>query len=173
MFDRELRDLAFSRLVSPSGSTASVPWPPAVSCEIVEPPPRLIIFGTNSVGLAIARTAENLEFRCLLIENDTDETALENLRIDVNTYIAVTHPRTFLRAIEFCLARPHAYLGVVGSREKIEDLRRNLAARGISPDLSRRMHGPIGFDIGARTPEEIAIAALAQILAAKNGTLGE
>lgn len=149
-----------------------------VTFEYVAPPPKLIIIGATSVGLAIARIASGLDFKVILVdENDGEHrednvacvAKLKTLQFDEATYIVVAHPLGYLRAIRYSLDMPWAYFGVVGSRAKIEELWKNLSALGVADTLRFKVHAPLGFDIGAQTSEEIAIATLAEIIAVKNG----
>lgn len=173
-------------------------WSVNVSFEVMGPPPTLIIIGTNSVGHAITHAASGLDFKIILVDGaahtveKTEDTApetsfsaadreilekdiirsLDFIEFNEASYIVVVHPLQYIRAIEYCLGRPHAYCGVLGSRSKIEELWGNLLNKGLSADQLRKIHAPMGFDIGARTPQEIAISTLAEIIAVKNGKTG-
>jgi len=72
-----------------------------------------------------------------------------------------------LALLEFLLPTDAPYVGVLGPRKRTEKLLEQLAARGVVPsvDQLRRLHGPVGLDIGSETPEEIALSALAEICA--------
>jgi xanthine dehydrogenase accessory factor len=63
------------------------------------------------------------------------------------------------------------FIGAIGSPKTQRERRERLAAAGISAEQLKRLHGPIGLDIGAQSPEEIGVAILAQIIAAKGGKL--
>ena len=71
------------------------------------------------------------------------------------------------RLLEALIGRPLAYLGLIGSRRKIEMFQRRLEAKGVDVALFERLHAPIGLDIGAQTPEEIAVAIVAQLIAVR------
>lgn len=69
-------------------------------------------------------------------------------------------------AIAACLGRPAAYLGMIGSRRKVSLLRDRLLASGqTTPDQWRRVHSPIGLDLGALTAPEIAASIVAELIA--------
>ena len=70
------------------------------------------------------------------------------------------------------LATPARYVGAVGSRTTNEDRRRRLREAGVPEDRLARVRGPIGLDIGAATPEEMAISILAEIIAIRHGRQG-
>ncbi len=61
------------------------------------------------------------------------------------------------------------YVGALGSKRTQEKRRARLVEAGIAPDALARLHGPIGLPLGGRSPEEIAVAILAEIVAARNG----
>ncbi|MGZ3429746.1 MAG: XdhC family protein, partial [Polyangia bacterium] len=66
--------------------------------------------------------------------------------------------------LEQLVGRELAYLGLIGSRRKIEMFKQRLSARGIDAERFARLRAPIGLDIGAETPEEIAIAIVAELI---------
>jgi len=157
--------------------------------EIVEPTPRLVIVGQNEVGRAIANKALGLEFRISLvgeysraiheisnIEARSKEIALEVIEslydvvFDKSCYIVYAQNSNDIDALKWCLCKPWAYFGILGSRKKIQNLRDALEKDGIPRDTLNRIHAPMGFDIGAQNPDEIAIAVLAEIIAIKNHT---
>jgi nicotine blue oxidoreductase len=67
---------------------------------------------------------------------------------------------------------PWAYLGLIGSRTKVEKFRQRLLARGVAAASLDRVHMPVGLDIGAQTPEEIAISILAELIAERRARSG-
>lgn len=71
-------------------------------------------------------------------------------------------------ALELTLRSKAGYLGMIGSRRKVEAVFTQLRARGFRPEELARVHAPIGLDIGARTPAEIALSICAEIIAVKN-----
>jgi len=184
--DEKILERALLCMAAQSGETLTVDSA-KLTFEYVAPSPKLIIVGATSVGLAIERIASGLDFTTVLVdESDREQAAeggesggldggaasaarLKSLKFDEATYIVVAHPLDYLAAMRYCLDMPWAYFGVLGSRQKIEELWKNLSALGVSDTLRAKVHAPLGFDIGAQTPEEIAIAALAEIIAVKNG----
>jgi xanthine dehydrogenase accessory factor len=82
----------------------------------------------------------------------------------------LTHDDKFdVPALKAALNSPASYVGAIGSRGTRERRDRRLREAGVTDEQIGRIHGPIGIDIGARTPEEIALAILAQIVAARRG----
>ena len=84
----------------------------------------------------------------------------------------LTHdPKIDDPALKIALPSSAFYVGALGSRKTQEQRRRRLRAAGLSEAHLAHLHGPIGLEIGAKTPEEIALAVMAQIVAARNGRL--
>jgi xanthine dehydrogenase accessory factor len=96
---------------------------------------------------------------------------LQKLEFDDNTYvIIVTHQHTHDQEIlEYCVQKPLAYLGMIGSKTKVEKVFNMLRDQGINEELIKKIHSPIGLDIGAETPEEIALAIAAELVAVRKG----
>jgi xanthine dehydrogenase accessory factor len=66
--------------------------------------------------------------------------------------------------LEQLIDKELAYLGLIGSRRKIAMFKQRLEARGVDPARLARVHAPIGLDIGAQSPEEIAVSIVAQLI---------
>ena len=79
-----------------------------------------------------------------------------------------THDLDALRALA---ARDLRYLGLIGSRAKVKKIYDALVEEGMPPECLQRVHAPIGLDIGAVTPEEIAISILAELIAVRRGRI--
>ncbi|MBM2810601.1 MAG: XshC-Cox1 family protein [Chloroflexi bacterium] len=108
----------------------------------------------------------------LIIQQPADY--LAGARIHENTSVVVlTHdPKLDEPVIKLVLNTDAAYLGAIGSRKTNEDRNRRLQAEGVSAEAIARMHAPIGLDIGSKTPEEIALAIMAEVVAARYGKAG-
>jgi xanthine dehydrogenase accessory factor len=74
-----------------------------------------------------------------------------------------------LEAVRALAPRDLRYLGLIGSRAKVARIRTALLEEGMQPDCFDRLHAPIGLDIGAVTPAEIAVSILAQLIAVQRG----
>lgn len=161
--------------------------------EIARPPLELIICGGGHVGQAIARLAALLSFNITVIDDRADFAARdkfpdERVRLIADDFVAALRalritPATHLvivtrghRHDEICLQevidQPARYIGMIGSRRRTTTIRERLKRAGIAPELLRRVHAPIGLDIGALTPEEIALAILAEIVLVQRGGTG-
>ncbi len=92
--------------------------------------------------------------------------ALAGLPVNSSTYIVVVtrghrYDEVCLRAV---IGSPAAYIGMIGSRRRVAGVLAGLVAEGVAPALVERVHAPIGLDIGAETPGEIAVSILAEII---------
>lgn len=158
--------------------------------EVVMPPDRLLIVGGGHCGKALARIASLLDFS-LVIADDREDFARPDdfpyanvesvLHLppdfaglpapDANTYVAIISKGfvTDEAALRRVLDSPAAYIGMMGSRRKREVVYNNMRADGISEEKLARVHAPIGLDIGAESPEEIAVSILAEIIQVRAG----
>jgi xanthine dehydrogenase accessory factor len=149
---------------------------------------RLLIIGAGQLSRAVAQMALALDFEVVCCDpreeyNLTwdipgttfskampDDLALEMHLDPHSAVIAVTHdPKLDDLVLLEALKSPAFYIGALGSRGNTAKRRERLALFDLSPAEIDRLHGPIGLDIGARTPAEIAVAIVAEIVAVKNG----
>jgi xanthine dehydrogenase accessory factor len=100
--------------------------------------------------------------------------ALTGYRIGRNTYVAIlTHdPKFDEPALVGTLDTKARYIGAVGSRKTNRDRRERLRNAGVSDESLARIRGPIGLDIGASSPEEMAVSIMAEIIAVRKGRHG-
>jgi xanthine dehydrogenase accessory factor len=173
----------------------SYPWRGAMAdvfIEVYPAPPRLILFGGVHTAIPLARLARTLGFRVVVVDAratfanrdrfpDVDEIvvawpdeAAERLDIDANTYVAIlTHdPKIDEPAIKAVIDTPARYIGAIGSRKTHAERFARMAQQGVPPEKLQRVYAPIGLDLGGKTPEEIALAVLAEIVAVRNGRSG-
>ncbi|MGH2373819.1 MAG: XdhC family protein [bacterium] len=162
--------------------------------EVLHPPVRLVVCGAGHDAIPVVRHASQLGWRVLVV--DRREAFLNRERFpgatgfvrtefpvaasavptDAHTYVLIMthnyiHDRDLLRAF---LPTPAAYLGMLGPRARTEKILRELEVDGVRIDARRReqIFGPVGLDIGSETPDEIAIAALGEIMAVARGREG-
>lgn len=160
--------------------------------EVHPPPPTLLIFGAVHVAQALTRFAKALGFRVIVTDAraklatwerfpEADEIiqawpddALQQIAVQPTTYVAIlTHdPKFDEPALLGTLQTPSPYIGAVGSRKTNADRRQRLLEAGVAEERLARVHGPIGLDIGAETPEEMAISILAEMIASRHGRSG-
>ncbi len=161
-----------------------------VYIDPITPAPRLYIVGAGHVGWNLARIAPDAGFRVCVIDDRekfanserfplAEEIAVEDIgawlrRADLSpsSYVVVvtrghTHDFDALRALA---VRDLRYLGLIGSRAKIARIFDALEEEGLPPDALDRVHAPIGIDIGAVTPAEIAVSILAELIAIRHGS---
>jgi len=163
-----------------------------VFLEVFPAPPVLLIVGAVHVAQSLCRFAKQLGFTVIVtdaraklatperfpeadrIVQAWPDDAIEELNIGKNTYVAIlTHDPKFDEPALLSALQTHArYIGAVGSRGTNRDRRRRLLDAGVVPDQIARIHGPIGLDIGAETPDEMAISILAEIIANRHGRDG-
>jgi xanthine dehydrogenase accessory factor len=150
--------------------------------------PHLIIIGGAHVAMALKNFAFQLGFRVSLIDprkafatkerfpdvefisHKYPDKALPQLGLDHNSYIVIlTHdPKIDDPALRVALPSHAPYIGILSSMRTHEQRIERLTAAGIDPKLIERVHVPIGIDIGAQSPEEIALCIMAEIVAVKN-----
>ena len=157
--------------------------------EVVAPPLRLIVVGAVHVAAHLLHFARELGFQTVLVDPRSafleqerfaganrrigtwPKEALEEVGIDESTFVAVlSHdPKIDLPAIESALRSPARYIGVLGSKKSHRKRMSVLREKGYSDLDLRRLHAPIGLDLGGRRAEEIALAIAAQIVAVHHG----
>ncbi len=148
--------------------------------EPLLPARRLLIFGVSPTALALARLAAVLGYRVEAVDPEAGETLFPDAGLLVTSDESIEPPASGQDAAR-CFAvvatlgqrdeeaawaairlKP-AYVGVVASRKRFGQMRETLAARGAAPEQLDRITNPAGLDIGAETPEEIALSILAEI----------
>lgn len=163
--------------------------PAQVFFAVYLPEPTLVIIGAGHITIPLTRLAKTLDYRVLVIDPreafatrerlpDADELLLEwpdealaHLPVSGATAVAVlTHDDKFdVPALVAALNSPAGYVGAIGSRGTRERRDRRLREAGVTDEQIGHIHGPIGLNIGASTPEEIALSILAQIVAVRRG----
>jgi xanthine dehydrogenase accessory factor len=162
-----------------------------VFIESFAPPPRMIIFGAVDFTAALARAAKLLGYRVTVCDaravfatrqrfpmadevvNDWPHRHLVKVGEELGPRDAVcvlTHDHKFdVPAITAALETAVGYIGAMGSRRTHADRVQRLRAEGVDDTALGRVMGPIGLDLGARTPEETAISICAEIIALRTG----
>ncbi len=148
---------------------------------------RLYIFGAGHTGHALARHAASLDFEIVLIDDRKEfldaisltevsklhldyKLALPLLPFDEHTFVAImTYSHPYDRDIlAYCVRKPFAYLGMIGSERKVELTKKMFIDANIaSDDLLASVDMPMGDPIGAETPDEIAISILSRMIAVR------
>jgi len=162
-----------------------------VYIEPVEPSPELYVIGAGHVGYHLARLAHEVGFRVHVVDDrekfasrERFPNAAEVLVEDIPAWIGRTNlpPHVYvvivtrghtndLDALRALAPKDLRYLGLIGSRAKVARIYDALTEEGTSAELLKRVHAPIGLDIGAVTPQEIAVSILAELIAVKHGRI--
>ena len=155
--------------------------------DVILPPPTLIMVGGVHIAIALAKMARALNYRTVIVDPrrafgseerfpDVDELiqkwpqeAFANLALTQSTAVTMlTHdPKIDDPALKTVLDSPTFYVGALGSSRTHARRRQRLLKDGVPEEKVDRIHAPIGLDIEAQTPEEIAVAIMAEIVAAR------
>lgn len=164
-----------------------------VYVEPILPNPTLLIVGAGHVGKATAHLAKWLNFRVVIAEDRVEYCTPENIpdadeyhpvpmdeianHVEINpqTYIVLTTRGADVDGVALpdLLKSPAAYIGVIGSRRRWLTATKLLQEQGIADEQIARVHSPIGLEIQAETPEEIALSIMAEVLMIRDGGTGE
>jgi xanthine dehydrogenase accessory factor len=164
-----------------------------VFIEPVEAAPEVFVFGAGHVGYFVATMAREVGFKVHVVDDrekfasserfgqgidvvvDEIPTWLTANQLPATAYavIVTRGHRHDLDALRALASQNLRYVGLIGSRAKVKRIYDALREEGMAPDALRRVHAPIGLDIGAITPQEIAISILAELIAVKHGKVSE
>ena len=161
-----------------------------VYIETVAPQPQLVIFGAVHIAQELCRMAHGLGFR--VIVNDArpfftteerfpeaesvfvgwPEEVADRIQVDARTYVVLlSHDARFEDPVlPLVLASPAKYIGVMGSRRTHRRRVERLRAAGFDESQIARIHGPVGLDIGAEQPGEVAVSILAEMIQIRYGS---
>ena len=147
------------------------------------PPATLLVVGCGHVGRAIAHLGHWMGYRVVVTDDRQElvtpeliphadvylpgsiEQAIEKSPITMNTYITMVTRNVMVdrEALPMLLNSPAPYIGVMGSKRRWNETKKLLLADGIAEENLKRIHSPIGLELNAETPEEIALSILSQI----------
>src|SRR5205085_7901508 len=146
--------------------------------EPILPPAALYIFGAGHVSVNLYKVARNAGFDLTIVDDRASyanrerfpeakqviaedfEQAMARITPNEASYIVIVTRghRDDMRVLRWAIQTPARYIGMIGSKRKTIAIFRELTKEGIAPQLFERVHAPVGLDIGAVTPEEIAVA---------------
>jgi xanthine/CO dehydrogenase XdhC/CoxF family maturation factor len=176
-----------TRLAAPG----DCPDPDALFLEMAAPPPALVIFGAGDDAKPLVRLAKELGWHVTIADPRAAFATAE--RFPAADALFVAPPESLVRRIEpgadvmavvmthhyvhdvpilrDLLARPLGYLGLLGPRKRAEKILSDLEASGLAVSEERRasLHAPVGLDLGADSPEQVALSILAEIHAVRSG----
>jgi xanthine dehydrogenase accessory factor len=152
--------------------------------EPVIPSPRVYIFGGGHVSLSVAKMSKMVGFEVVVLDDrpqfanrerfaEADEViaeefefSLPKLKVNRSSYlIIVTRGHAYdQEVLEWAVKTEARYLGMIGSRRKIQMVYASLKEKGVPAEKLERVHAPIGLNIGALTPEEIAVSIVAEMI---------
>jgi xanthine dehydrogenase accessory factor len=146
--------------------------------------PTLYIFGGGHISLPLAQMGRLLGFKIAIIDDRAEFSSAERfpeaeivlaedfkkafprLKIDKSSYIVIVtrgHQHDEI-VLSWAVGTPAKYIGMIGSKAKVKTLFSHLLAKGVSQEKLASVHSPIGLEIDAQTPEEIAVSILAEII---------
>ncbi len=146
--------------------------------------PEMVILGAGHISYYLAKIAKLLEFKVTVIDDRADyackqrfpevdnlvaadvEETLDNYTITKNTYLAIItrgHKDDQV-ALEKVLRSDASYIGMIGSRNKIDTVFENIKKKGFPASILQKVHAPIGLDLGGTSPAEIALSIAAEIV---------
>lgn len=180
----ETRQLIQEALATGELQVASMPEHKILVAEPLYPEPRLIIFGGGHIGKALCEFGAKLGFLVTVVDDriefanterfpDADqvicegfEKCFERLQFGPHTYVVLvtrghSHDSACLCEV---VKKPWAYAGMIGSRRRVHGVKEQLTNEGTPREVLEKVCTPIGLDIGAITPEEIAISILGQVI---------
>ena len=161
-----------------------------VFIETLAPPPRLLIFGAVHIAEELCVMATRAGFEVTVCDPRSVFTTRERfpdavavipgrpaevaagVDLDARTYVVVLSHDGRIEGdlLPVVLQSPARYIGAMGSRRTSADRRERLAAAGFAADDLARIHGPVGLDLGAETPAEVAVSILAEMIRVRYGT---
>lgn len=154
--------------------------------------PIVYIFGAGHISFSISKIAKMVGFAVVVVDNrpefanrnrfpEADEIFAEDfievftkLKVNKASYIViVTRGHQFdATVLEWAVTTEAAYIGMIGSKRKKKTVFSHLQSKGVSKDVLEGIHAPIGVDINAETPEEIAVSIMAEIIKVRRGKEG-
>lgn len=161
--------------------------------EVVEHRAVFLVVGAGHIGRSLARLAKFVDFHVAIIDDREDfadpdkvpeadevicedfEQALDAYPITSNTFVVMVtrgHKQDEL-SLRRVLGRGAAYVGMIGSKRRTAAVLNHLREEGLDPEDLARVRTPIGLDIGAETPEEIAISIMAEVIMMRRGGTGQ
>lgn len=138
------------------------------------PRPQLIVVGGGHIGRPLKAMSEVAGFDVLVVDVEPGRATvpeLESIRASADSFVVLitTDHVSDEAALRKVIGWPVRYIGMIGSRRKCEAILERLRAEGVGEEELARVYAPIGLDLGGRTPEEVAVSILAQVVAVRRG----
>lgn len=191
--DGKIRLLKYSMVDPAQGDPGVCGGTLEVYVEPIIPRSRLVVIGGGHVGKAVARLAKWLGFY-VIVSDDREEFCTPEMNPDADEFAPVKmadlpsaiiiNPYTYLvlttrgsnvdiEGLEPLLETPAAFIGLIGSKRRWLVTRKALIDKGVSAKSLDRVHSPMGLELNAETPEEIAVSIMAEIIMLRNGGTGK
>jgi len=158
-----------------------------VFVEPIMPQPNALIFGAGHVSKGLAQVSQLAGFRVSVIDDreqfanrerfplaeevfaEEYEAVFPKLNVNANSYVIIVTRghRDDMRVLRWAVGTRAKYIAMIGSKRKTIAIVKELEHEGFSRDLFERIHAPMGLEIGAITPEEIAVSVVAEMIAAR------
>jgi xanthine dehydrogenase accessory factor len=160
-----------------------------VYLEPIFPVQTLYLFGAGHVSVNVYRAARMTGFEVVIVDDresfanrerfpeakdvyaDDFEQVMSQLAPNQSSYVVIVTRghRDDMRVLRWAVDTPAKYIGMIGSQRKVIAIYKQLQQEGIAPEKLARVYAPVGLEIGAVTPEEIAIAIVAELIAIRRG----
>ncbi len=159
--------------------------------EPILPQPALYIFGGGHVSIALANAAHTAGFTIGIIDDreafanpqrfpmageifTSYEDAFARLQPNASSYIVIVTRghKDDMRVLRWAVEQPARYIGMIGSKRKVLSVYQALVLEGVATEKFTHVHAPVGLEIGALTPEEIAISITAELIAIRRNASG-
>lgn len=189
-FDRHATETVY--LTEAGLSPRTVQGATSIYIEVVESKPVFLIVGAGHIGRSLAKLADFLDYHVVVLDDRDDfaneeripeadqvicedfEEALKAYPINANVSVVMVtrgHKQDEL-SLRACLGRGAGYIGMIGSRRRTAAVLEHLLEEGFAKEDLDAVRTPIGLDIGAETPEEIAISIMAEVTMLRRGGKG-
>jgi xanthine dehydrogenase accessory factor len=140
-----------------------------VLVDVWVPVPSLLVVAAGAIAEALEAQAGVLGWGCRQVSGLEETTAAVAAFTDADVLVLLDHDPGFDDALLAGLRHGHGFLGALGSRRTQAARRERLLAAGVAEADLARIHGPVGLDLGARTPAETAVSIVAEVIAARSG----
>ncbi len=168
--DRVAADTARARLGRGATVTERVPAPGGdLLLDLWVPVPSVLVVGTGAIGDALVAQAALLGWTARVVTDPDAARAAVAAFSAADVLVLLDHDPAFDAVLADGLRGGRGFVGALGSRHTQAARRERLRARGLTDDELGALHGPVGLDLGARTPAETAVSIVAQVVAARAG----
>jgi xanthine dehydrogenase accessory factor len=156
--------------------------------EPILPQPILYLFGGGHISMALARAADSVGFAVGIVDDreafanserfpmsqeiyTSYNQAFEKLKPDASSYLVIVTRghKDDMRVLGWAVRTSARYIGMIGSQRKVLSVYKALEKEGYRPEEFNRVYAPMGLEIGALSPEEIAISIVAELIAVRRG----